>query len=437
MDDKLQKLLADPGLPVAKPTKSFWQCSPHRDINIHQSKVLPKNRDVLILGTGITGCSVAQWLLRENKDISVTVLDARGICSGATGRNGGHMYGHDVAVKMVRFSLAHFETISSTVRELGGDIYEDSELREVQSVSAILDEKKMNDLGAMLERFNEAFPDLSGQWRVCGPEEATREYGLQGAAGALIGRAGAAWPYRLVLGIFDALLNAHQKRFSVEEHTPAISIRRDDSLDYPYLVSTPRGMIRAKHVVHCTEGHVGHLLPRLRGLVFPRRGQVTVQAPGQKYIGLDGRRSWSFYFANGFDYLSQNVRTGDVFLGGGDIGPAEYLSQIGEPSDEHESLVAKAHLVGILPCILKQVPTPRRTDPRGLEIKSSWTGIMCTPLDGLPLVGRLPQEALDRPWGNNSAAEWVSVGYNGYGMVNAWLCGRATAEMILARVQGI
>jgi glycine/D-amino acid oxidase-like deaminating enzyme len=160
---------------------------------------------------------------------------------------------------------------------------------------------------------------------------------------------------------------------------------------------------------------------------------MTVQAPGPEYPALDGRRSWSFYFEKGFDYLSQNLRTGDVFLGGGDIGEEAYLSQLGEPSDENESIVAKAHLVGILPSILKKTPTLIGNNPRGLEVKSSWTGIMCTPLDGIPLVGKLPQEALDRPSGSNSAAEWISAGYNGYGMVNAWLCGRATAEMILER----
>ncbi|OPB40762.1 FAD dependent oxidoreductase [Trichoderma guizhouense] len=444
---KLQRLMADPGLPAPNPTTSFWQSSSHPHVEAAQSEALPETRDVVILGSGITGCSVAQWLLKEDDEISITVLDARGICSGATGRNGGHIrcvavqdydrlsrkYGHDAAVKMVRFSLSHFESIASTAREFGDRVFEDSEIREVQTVSAILSQTKMNDMTAMLKQFEEAFPDMKGQWRICGPEEAIRKYGLIDAAGALIGRAGAAWPYRLILGIFSSLLEKHHDRFSVEQHTPATSITRVQSNEYPYLINTPRGYIKAKHVVHCTEGHVGHLLPRLRGLVFPRRGQMTVQAPGPEFPALDGRRSWSFYFENGFDYLSQNARTGDVFLGGGDIGEDAYVSQLGESSDENENVVAKAHLVGILPSILKKAPSSGGHNPRGLEVKSSWTGIMCTPLDGLPLVGKLPQEALDRPSGSHSAAEWISAGYNGYGMVNAWLCGRATAEMILKR----
>lgn len=162
---------------------------------------------------------------------------------------------------------------------------------------------------------------------------------------------------------------------------------------------------------------------------------MTVQAPGPEYQGLDGQRSWSFYFDHGFDYLSQNRRTGDVFLGGGDLGPEQLISQLGEPSDEHESVAAKAHLAGVVPSILKAEATTAEGNsyPRGLAIKASWTGIMCATLDGVPLVGRLPKQALDHADGDMSSAEWISAGYGGYGMVNAWLCGRAMADMILQR----
>jgi glycine/D-amino acid oxidase-like deaminating enzyme len=178
--------MADPGLPAPNPTTSFWQSSPCLPVEVTQSETLPETRDAVILGSGITGCSVAHWLLKEDNNISITVLDARGICSGATGRNGGHIrcvavqdydrlsrkYGHDAAVKMVRFSLSHFESIASTARELGNRIFEDSELREVQTVSAILNQTKMDEIAAMLKQFNAAFPDLKDQWKICGPEQA-------------------------------------------------------------------------------------------------------------------------------------------------------------------------------------------------------------------------------------------------------------------------
>lgn len=96
-------------------------------------------------------------------------------------------------------------------------------------------------------------------------------------------------------------------------------------------------------------------------------------------------------------------------------------------------MVAKSHLVSILPSVPRKDTGLAMLGSEGIKVKSSWSGIMCTPLDGIPLVGRLPQDALDRPTGGKFGAVWISAGYNGYGMVNAWLCGRATAEMILGR----
>lgn len=49
--------------------------------------------------------------------------------------------------------------------------------------------------------------------------------------------------------------------------------------------------------------------------------------------------------------------------------------------------------------------------------------------DGLPLVGRLPKEATQR----EGQGEWVSAGFNGYGMANAWLCGQHIADSVLGR----
>lgn len=52
-------------------------------------------------------------------------------------------------------------------------------------------------------------------------------------------------------------------------------------------------------------------------------------------------------------------------------------------------------------------------------------------LDRCPPVGKLPSTSLPgQSQSTNSSGEWVSVGYEGYGMVNAFLCGQALADMI-------
>lgn len=52
---------------------------------------LAEDVDVVIIGTGITGAACLYTLTARNPQLKVAVVEARGICTGATGRNGGHI----------------------------------------------------------------------------------------------------------------------------------------------------------------------------------------------------------------------------------------------------------------------------------------------------------------------------------------------------------
>lgn len=83
-----------PGLPVSNPTTSYWQDPPDADIaDLRSTEELPKQADVVIIGSGITGsCIALEYLERTKGAESVVVLEARQACSGATGRNGAQAY---------------------------------------------------------------------------------------------------------------------------------------------------------------------------------------------------------------------------------------------------------------------------------------------------------------------------------------------------------
>lgn len=56
-------------LPVANPTKSFWidaAQSPLRDFN--STPELPNETDVVIVGSGYTGTSLAYWIHKVGQD---------------------------------------------------------------------------------------------------------------------------------------------------------------------------------------------------------------------------------------------------------------------------------------------------------------------------------------------------------------------------------
>ena len=75
-------------LPVANSTESYWQTPPHRLASFRSS--WQDRADVVVIGSGITGSNVARNLLEHNASLRVVLVEARRLCSGATGRNGGH-----------------------------------------------------------------------------------------------------------------------------------------------------------------------------------------------------------------------------------------------------------------------------------------------------------------------------------------------------------
>lgn len=236
----------------------------------------------------------------------------------------------------------------------------------------------------------------------------------------------------MITGIFEHLQSSFPARFSLRSHTPVHSVRRTTDDRHPYSLTTARGILRATHVVHCTEGHVAHLLPKLRGIVVPRRGQMTVQ-DARHIVSKDKLQSWSFMMQGVFDYATINEHTSLVYIGGGE--PENREHSMGVSSDAEEDLAALSHLGGVLPAAFGRANgSPGRT--QSSDVQASWTGIMGLSLDHVPLVGMIPQELLDRPAGSSAAsAEWISAGHGGYGMVNALLCGKAVAMMMLGKRQ--
>ena len=80
-------------LPVADGMLPFWRTDPHPLDNYRSSEELPDQSDIVIIGAGYAGSSVAHHILNlvkpGSKPPSIVILEARQACSGATARNGG------------------------------------------------------------------------------------------------------------------------------------------------------------------------------------------------------------------------------------------------------------------------------------------------------------------------------------------------------------
>ncbi len=181
-------LAYDPLLPVGDPTTSFWQLPPNEKLYGIKSSHLPEQCDVAVIGSGISSCSVVWQLLTSGFSGSITVVEAREICSGATGRNGGRLhvhavqdfdkfrqiYGDEQAKKIIRFQLAHYDALEGVAKSLGIEACENSAIRQTESVAATFSESKVEELRRLHASFEDAFPDLVGRWRIVGSEEAQK-----------------------------------------------------------------------------------------------------------------------------------------------------------------------------------------------------------------------------------------------------------------------
>ena len=153
----LKRASLAPGLPNPTPTQSYWLNEPpFPELVDVRSPELPQTADVAIIGSGIAGAAIARSLLHERrrhnigKGEKVVVFEARELCSGATGRNGGHIkptgyesfarscknLPKDRAAALTRFQTRHLECLTDLCKSEG---IEAAEARKVETVDVFLD----------------------------------------------------------------------------------------------------------------------------------------------------------------------------------------------------------------------------------------------------------------------------------------------------------
>lgn len=79
--------------PVDGGMASFWRSQPDALDSHRSTETLPESSDIVIIGAGYTGAATAYHCLEQSRDTGkekpfIVILEARGACSGATGRNG-------------------------------------------------------------------------------------------------------------------------------------------------------------------------------------------------------------------------------------------------------------------------------------------------------------------------------------------------------------
>ena len=212
----------------------------------------------------------------------------------------------------------------------------------------------------------------------------------------------------------------------VEEEGEGERNGRSDGGGWRWEVRTTRGTVRARRVVLATNGWTAAIVPRLRGVVVPLRGQVTAQRPGRGLpFGGSLPTTYSFIYEKGFEYMVARPAgsrfAGDVVIGGGLVrAPDEGLLEYGNTDDT----TVNEHISEYLrEAAARYFGADWGDDDAAGRVRSEWTGIMGFSPDGFPLVGEMP--------GDDGL--WASCSFQGHGMVLCWMCAKALVEMMEGR----
>ncbi len=365
--------------------------------------------DVVIIGGGFTGLSTALELRQEG--LQVVLLEANIAGFGASGRNAGHLtptIGKDLPTltrlfgrRRVRGLVQLADTAIRYVEERIAALGIECEYEPVGNVVAAVHPRQH----ANLDRAAKAAAAFGIPGEILEPE-AMRRRGLPRAftRGYLEPHGGILHPGRYVRGLRRAALDAGAVLY---EGTPVQRI--DDTA--PAVVHTPRGRVRARHVVIATNAYTP-ALGVLRSVVVP----MTVQLFRTEPLTDAQREAVDWHGREGIYTAHEMLESYRLTQDGRIVGGAKRVRYgfNGRPIPDCDPGLA---------ALLEAAFRARFPELPDVRIEQHWGGPIAFGLDFLPAVGRA----------GTHRNRLHSVGYAGHGIALASYAGRMVADLLLER----
>ena len=330
---------------------------------------LPKEADIVIIGGGFSGCSMAYYLSKGG--MKVVLIEQRSICSGASGRNGGEIVqvdGRDLDIPRVKLRSKYTFANNKLLEGLEEELDIDMEYRQIGSLDIANSEEDWEDVNNCYKIQREAG---DSEIEIYGLEEAREKFVW--ALGDIVRGVkyrpsdGQLSPFALTYGYAREAIKLGAKIFT---ETKAIEILKKDGKAIG--VKTDRGEIHVNNwVINATNAWSKDLIPELDIIPCKTLVGITEQVPLITLIPFEST------LEGGLVYGTQ-TRTGNLLVGGP---PGEKLSEQGH-FDENVTFADLKTTINIFVKVF-----PKLKDVSVLRV---WSGTLAFTADVLPYIGPVP-----------------------------------------------
>jgi len=355
--------------------------------------------DVCVVGAGFAGMATALGLLERGVK-SVVALDAERVGFGASGRNGGFVFGGyslDCADLLAHLGEERARHIYALTRQ-AVDLIRKRIVRygiECEAVEGGALMANWFDDPAILTSQQQLMREHFGvEWRGVDKQELSEKWVVSDRyhAGLLEPDAFHFHPLKYALGEAAAIESLGGRIF---ERSRVVSL---DIREASTTVKTAEGEVVARHVVIAGGGYLAKLIPTLERAILPIATYVMVTEPlGDAVHRLIPSQAAIYDTRFAFDYYRKVNDT--RILWGGRI-------SIRDRSPEDIAVFLKQDMVKVFPSLANT------------RVDYAWGGMMSYARHKMPQIGRLPNGI------------WYGLGFGGHGVAPTTAAGELIAKAI-------
>ncbi|KAE8164539.1 FAD dependent oxidoreductase [Aspergillus tamarii] len=422
-------------LPRKNPCLSFWQRTTRAFPLLHANRdtPVPSRSKYVVIGSGISGGLTAFELIEAGvKGEDIIILEAREAASGASSRNAGHVrpdafrgfsayakvHGEEQALKIIANERLVLEKVDEFTKKHGVQC----DFNLTTTFDVCMTPEFATYEAESFEAYKTAGGDVS-HIKLYQGQEAQTKTKVKGAVAAYEWPAGSSHPAKLAQFLLQAVVSRGGKLFTF---CPATELKRNESEPELWDVYTPRGVVIAERVVHCTNAHAALLLPHLEPYVQPNRAQAHSLIPTPSFAAENAlQNTFSLrYSLHHFYSLIQRQNDGTLVLGVSRSNPTlseETRASVYSTDDTsyNEEIVRDA--LQSFNKIFPEFDSASAVHGEGLD--HAWTGIIAMTTDSVPFVGAI--ESLP--------GQYICAGFNGHGMARIFTCAPGVTKIMLGK----